>query len=137
MRRLVPWALALLAAPAAAADLDVHVDGISTQRGRLAVFVFDSKAAWDAQRAPVRRERVLPDGDDDLHVRLAGLPPGEYGVMVLHDTDGNGRFDTGPFGIPRDDYGFSNDPVVLSKPRFERVRFVLPAAGARIRIPMH
>jgi uncharacterized protein (DUF2141 family) len=57
--------------------------------------------------------------------------------MVLHDTDGNGTFDTGPFGIPRDDYGFSNDPVVVSKPRFERVSFPLPAAGARIRIRMH
>lgn len=138
IRRLLPLLLALAAAaPAGAADLDIEVQGISTQRGRLVVFVFDSKAAWEAAREPVRRERVLPDGDGELRLRLAGLPPGDYGVMVLHDTDGNGKFDTGPFGIPRDDYGFSNDPVVFAKPRFERVRFPLPAAGARIRIRMH
>lgn len=137
IRRLLPLLLALAAAPALAADLQVHVEGISTQRGRVVVFVFDSKAAWEAARAPARRERVPPDGDGDLDVRLTGLPPGEYAVMVLHDTDGNGKFDTGPFGIPRDDYGFSNDPVVFSKPRFERVRFALPAVGTRIRIRMH
>lgn len=137
IRRLLPLILALAAVPATAADLDIEVEGISTQRGRLVVFVFDSRAAWDAQREPVRRERMQPDGDGGLRLRLAGLPPGEYGVMVLHDTDGNGTFDTGPFGIPRDDYGFSNNPVVFSKPRFERVRFALPATGARIRIRMH
>jgi uncharacterized protein (DUF2141 family) len=134
---LAAIAIGLTASPVCAADLDVDIEAISTQRGHVVVFVFDSEAAWDTQRAPVRRERLPPDGDARLHVRLTGLAPGDYAVMVLHDTNANGRFDTGPFGIPKDDYGFSNDPVVFAKPAFARVRFTLPAAGTRIRVPMH
>lgn len=134
---LIACAVGLVASPAWAADLHVDIEAISTQRGHLVVFVFDSKAAWEAQGAPVRRERRRPDGDDRLQVRLSGLARGEYAVVVLHDTDANGRFDTGAFGIPRDDYGFSNDPTVLARPAFERVRFHLPAGDTRIRVPMH
>lgn len=138
--RTWPWIVALLtglaASPLPAADLDVDVEAIATQRGRVVVFVFDSKAAWDAQRTPVRRERREPDGDDRLQLRISGLPAGDYAVVVLHDTNGNGRFDTGPFGIPQDDYGFSNNPVALGRPAFERVRFTLPAGGTRIRVGM-
>ena len=38
-----------------------------------------------------------------LQVRFDGIKAGRYGVMVLHDKDGNRKFDIGPLGIPKDD----------------------------------
>lgn len=128
--------LACSAPAARAAELVVDIDGIGTQRGRLSVFLYDSEAAWQRQDAPLARQRVQPDGTDRLQVRFDGLAPGRYGVMVLHDTDGNGRFDVGLLGIPKDDYGFSNNPLVFRKPDFGQVGFVLPEAGRRIRVRM-
>ncbi len=49
--------------------------------------------------------------------------------MVLRDLDGNGLFDCNALGIPRDGYGFSNNPLALGWPAFARVRFAVPAAG--------
>ena len=69
-------------------------------------------------------------------VRFDGLRAGRYGVVVLHDRDGNGKFDVGPLGIPRDGYGFSNNPFVFKRPGFDKVAFELSAADKRITVQM-
>ena len=132
----VPLLAALLAWPAFAVELTVDIERVGAQTGRLTVFLYDSAEAWDGKRDALRMQRVYPDGSDRLQVRFDGLKAGRYGVMVLHDKDGNRRFDVGPLGIPKDDYGFSNNPVVFSKPGFQRIAFELPASDTRITVQM-
>lgn len=129
--------IALLPATVSAADLVVVVESIDARgKGKLALHLYDSAGAWAGMQAPVRRVRGDPQGRRALEFRIAGLAPGEYAVMVMHDLDGNGRFDRNALGIPSDGYGFSNNPVVFAKPGFARVRMPLPADGARIRVRM-
>ena len=140
-RRLLPLAatpllVVLLACPAFAVELTVDIERVGAQTGRLTVFLYDSEDAWNGKRDALMMQRAYPDGSDRLQVRFDGLKAGRYGVMVLHDKDGNRRFDVGPLGIPKDDYGFSNNPVVFAKPGFERIAFELPATGTRITVRM-
>lgn len=140
-RRLLPLAAApllaaVLAWPAFAVELTVDIERVGAQTGRLTVFLYDSEEAWNGKRDALMMQRAYPDGSDRLQVRFDGLKAGRYGVMVLHDKDGNRRFDVGPLGIPKDDYGFSNNPVVFAKPGFERIAFELPASGTRIQVRM-
>lgn len=128
--------LAAWAWPGESAELTVDIEAIGAQSGRLTVFLYDSGPAWSAAREPRSMQRVHPDGTARLQVRFDGLSAGRYGVMVLHDKDGNRRFDVGPLGIPRDDYGFSNNPWVVRRPDFTQVAFDLPASGRRISIRM-
>jgi len=37
------------------------------------------------------------------------VPPGQYAVRLFHDVNGNGQFDTNPFGIPTEPFAFSNN----------------------------
>ena len=133
---LAPFVLMLLAGPVRATELTIDIEDIGAQSGRLTVFVYDSAEAWKGKRDVLRMQRAQPDGSDRLQVRFDGLRAGRYGVMVLHDKDGNRKFDVGPLGIPRDDYGFSNNPVVFARPGFERIAFDLPVAGKRITVRM-
>ncbi len=126
----------LLATPAFAADLQVEIEDVHPQGGRLTVYLFDSEAAWRGQRDALAMQRVYPNGCPRLQARFDGLRAGRYGVIVLHDRDGNGKFDVGPLGIPRDGYGFSNNPFVFKRPEFGRIAFELPAAGKRITVRM-
>lgn len=140
-RRPMPFiAAALLATvlawPAFAVELTVDIERVGAQTGRLTVFLYDSEEAWNGKRDALRMQRAYPDGSDRLQVRFDGLRAGRYGVMVLHDKDGNRKFDIGPLGIPKDDYGFSNNPVVFAKPGFDRIAFELPATGTRITVKM-
>ena len=41
--------------------------------------------------------------------RIDDLPFGRYAISAYHDENGNGELDTGLFGIPSEDYGFSNN----------------------------
>lgn len=128
--------LSAAALPLRATELTIDIEAIGAQSGRLTVFLYDSEAAWNGQREALRMQRAHPDGSDRLQVRFDGLRAGRYGVMVLHDKDGNRKFDVGPLGIPRDDYGFSNNPFVLKRPGFGQIAFELPVAGRRIVVRM-
>lgn len=133
---LLPLLASALVLPAFAVELVVDIERVGAQTGRLTVFVYDSEEAWNSQRDALRMQRAYPDGSDRLQVRFDGLKAGRYGVMVLHDKDGNRKFDIGPLGIPRDDYGFSNNPVLFARPGFDRIAFSLPAQGGRITVRM-
>lgn len=48
--------------------------------------------------------------------------PGEYAFTVLHDADNNERLSRNFFGIPKEGFGFSNNPRILfGPPKFESV----------------
>ncbi|HEY4531244.1 MAG TPA: DUF2141 domain-containing protein [Luteimonas sp.] len=96
-----PLLAVMLAWPAFAVELTVDIERVGAQTGRLTVFLFDSEEAWDGKRDALTMQRAYPDGSDRLQVRFDGLKAGRYGVMVLHDKDGNRKFDIGPLGIPR------------------------------------
>ena len=50
---------------------------------------------------------------------MEGLPPGEYGVVTIHDENKNQKLDRNFVGIPKEGFGFANNPHVrLSAPPF-------------------
>ena len=40
---------------------------------------------------------------------LRDVPPGRYGVTVMHDKNANGKLDSNIVGIPTEPYGASRD----------------------------
>jgi uncharacterized protein (DUF2141 family) len=64
------------------------------------------------------------------------IPPGAYALSAIHDENGNGRLDTS-LGIPREGFGFSNNPHIwFGPPSFAAARFLLPAGGAALNVTM-
>ncbi len=48
------------------------------------------------------------------------LPPGDYGVAAIHDENRNAKLDRNLIGIPKEGFGFGNNPHVgLSAPPFQ------------------
>ncbi|MGA7857196.1 MAG: DUF2141 domain-containing protein, partial [Terracidiphilus sp.] len=48
------------------------------------------------------------------------LPPGDYGVVAIHDENRNHKLDRNIFGWPKEGFGFANNPhVALSAPPFK------------------
>lgn len=65
---------------------------------------------------------------------LRGLKPGEYSLSGYNDVNGNGRLDTGLFGIPKEPVGFSvlNTTKLGSNPRWDSVRFTVDSAAVSV-----
>jgi uncharacterized protein (DUF2141 family) len=56
---------------------------------------------------------------------LGLLPRGDYAIAVIHDENSNKKLDTFA-GIPKEGFGFSNNPAILfGPPRFSAARFTL------------
>jgi len=63
------------------------------------------------------------------------LPFGDYAIACYHDENDNKHYDLNSLGIPREDYGFSNDVRGrFAPPSFEEARFTFKHNGQVIRI---
>jgi uncharacterized protein (DUF2141 family) len=127
---LVAVACSLFAQLAQSGELTVTLTDIRSDRGQLMVAVANSDAAWNNQEKPVAAQKVAATGKD-LVLRF-NLPAGMYAVQVMHDENGNNKLDSNFMGIPIEGYGFSNNPGVLRKARFEEARFEIGDAPASI-----
>ena len=113
--------VAIVAAPALAADLAIEVHGVRSGEGQLYVAVhspesaetFPSGAGMVAglnQRAQAGSIRFV----------VRDLPSGRYAINAFHDENGNGQLDSNIVGIPTEGYGFANDPSsTFGPPKFD------------------
>lgn len=117
------------------ARLEVSVDHLRSAQGFVRVCLTADPANFpacvdDAQALT----RSVPAG---IHaIRFDALPQGAYALAVIHDANGNAKFDT-LAGIPREGFGFSrNPPIGFGAPRFAAARFVLAGDAERQQVRM-
>ncbi|NHB67762.1 DUF2141 domain-containing protein [Perlabentimonas gracilis] len=57
---------------------------------------------------------------------IEGLEPGKYAFKFIHDENNNNKLDTNWLGIPKEGFGFSNNPsMTFGPPSFEKTIFEL------------
>ena len=114
-----PGVAPLSAAPGC--TLRIHVDGLRNSNGVVGSVLFTSPQGWpeDPKRAFRRGPTPIPPGERQAIVVWEHLPPGNYGVAAIHDENRNARLDRNFIGIPKEGFGFANNPRVgLSAPPF-------------------
>ena len=115
-------------AQAAAPVLTLNFSGIREPQGKVMVAIFD-EAGW-AGGAPVRVGMAEVTGTTAT-LNVEGLAPGRYAVKSFHDADGDGRMGTNPFGMPTEQFGFSNDAMGdRGPPAWADAAFEVGADGA-------
>jgi uncharacterized protein (DUF2141 family) len=136
MRRLLFAALSLAALDTRAADtapLTVTITDVRNADGALFVAVESTEAGWNF-KAESAAKTTLPAAKGEVRHVFEGLPPGKYAVMVIHDENRNGKLDSNFMGIPSEGYGFSQNPRVMRRARFDEALFELPPGGTDVRI---
>ncbi len=64
--------------------------------------------------------------DKKAIVTFKNIPKGEYAVSFVHDENDNKKMDTNFFGIPKEDYGCSNNARgFMGPPKYEDAKFQL------------
>ena len=116
--------------------LSVSAVDFRNTRGQALVAVFDSKDSWLKLDKAVRLEKVKLD-KTTLDVTFRELPPGTYGVAVIHDENENGKLDMRwlPYPKPIEGAGASNDaPASVGPPSWSDARFKLTEKGGALTI---
>jgi uncharacterized protein (DUF2141 family) len=98
----------------------VHIDGFRNQKGDAGVTVFKSPDGWPEDNDKAFTHGGHPFTGNKTTVELQ-LPPGRYGIAVIHDENSNRKLDRNMLGWPKEGFGFANNPKVgLSAPSFDK-----------------
>lgn len=126
----------VVAGPASAADLTVEVRGLRSNGGAVHFGLYDKPGGFPEYDGRIAGARTgIEDGIKGWRAVAVfkGLKPGRYALAVYHDENANGEFDQFIFGLPIEDYGFSNGATVFfGPPSFEDAAVTVPAEGLRI-----
>ena len=124
--------------PSASADtLTVTVNNIK-KAGEIHVAVYDNAEAFEADRgekggaAPGIAEGTIEMVNPGAVTYVYELPPGTYAIGIFHDVNLNNKMDNNFFGVPKEQYGFSNNARALfGPPNFEDAAFVLKGSASQ------
>lgn len=113
--------------------LEVDVDGLRNSRGLIQACLTQDRAKFpDCGADPRAIRQTVPATSG--RVVFAGVTPGEYAVTLFHDENANNRLDT-IFGIPREGFGFSRNPIIrFGAPRYDKVVIELAPGFTRLRV---
>lgn len=120
-----PGATAGASEGAGGSTLTVKVAGLRSNHGQVVLALFDSPESYAERRQPKRSARLAPE-DGSCEWVVTALESGTYALAVYHDRNGNGELDRRALGMPKEPFGFSNNPATpFGPPSFERAGFVV------------
>jgi uncharacterized protein (DUF2141 family) len=106
--------------------LTVRVEGVNSQGGNVGVLLFNSSKGWPEDIHAVLKDVVVPAHPGVVTVKIESLPVGIYAVAVGHDVNLNHKVDKTFLGIPKEQWGMSNNPhAILKPPSFTTAQFEL------------
>ena len=111
-------------------ELTINISG-QTKAGILNLGIYNNAAAYDKSvKGEERSEKGLFSGIDsyidlqESHEFVINLPEGTYAIALFIDANENLKIDKNFLGIPKEQYGFSNNAMGnLSGPSFEQAKF--------------
>jgi uncharacterized protein (DUF2141 family) len=115
----------------------IHVTGFRNTKGLLGAELFTSSAGWPEEVDKSFRHEHFPIEGDHATARFDHIPAGKYGVVVLHDENENRKLDRNVFMVPKEGFGFANNPrVFLAAPPIEKatIPVTCPATTTEIRL---
>ncbi len=111
MRILISqWLVActsVLAMSAMAAELQVTVEGVDSETGKIMAALFDKAAGFPGGQSFAAT--MTPAKPGTVSFRFKDVPAGRYAVSAFHDLNGNQRLDRNMVGMPSEPYGFSRN----------------------------
>lgn len=106
--------------------LSIHVTGFRNNTGFAGTLIFCSPKGWPEVNDDACRHNSVPIVDREATLTFPGFNAGTYALVVIHDENKNKKMDKNFLGIPKEGFGFSNNPKVgLSAPSYEKATFTM------------
>ncbi|MFN3194491.1 MAG: DUF2141 domain-containing protein [Chlorobiota bacterium] len=105
--------------------LTVEIVGDEDTEGTYYVAMWDNEDEFlDNDKHKISKSAQTKGGK--VTVEIDDVDSGWWAIAVLLDENGNKDMDYNMFGVPQENFGFSNNPtVVLSEPDFRECKFYM------------
>lgn len=116
-------------------SIKLTVSGAEPATGRIEATLFNTADSFLLEAYLQEAGDVSEEGT--FEAVFAGLEEGEYAIVVVHDANDNGVFDTGFLGFGGETVGYSNDASSwLGRPGFENAKFTVDSANQEVHISL-
>ena len=86
---------------------------------------FENSVENESDENSCRTVSISSEAKETLEV-TTDIPDGDYAIALFVDTNGNNKIDKNFIGIPKEQYGFSNDAMGQMKgPSYEQAKFIV------------
>jgi uncharacterized protein (DUF2141 family) len=111
---------------AACCTLTIVVEGMDSSAGNLGVLVFNNEKGWAEDRTAAFKDIAVPAQQGTQTLKVPDLPPGKYAVALIHDVNQNHKIDKNWIGMPKEQWGMSNNPhATIKAPPMSKATFEL------------
>lgn len=105
-------------------EINLEVNNITPNCNVLKIGLYNSKESFSLVDKS-HKGVDLKTNHQTLKYTFENIPNGTYAIALFCDENKNGCLDTNFVGIPKEAYGFSNNPKVFGKPSFDDAKFEL------------
>ncbi len=116
---------------AAVASITVNMSGFKSDLGKARVALVNNKISFDSESVAPYKGAIVDIKNGSSSHTFKAIPYGEYAVKFFHDVDGSGTLKTGAFGIPKEEYGFSNN---ISSKNYNKAKFQVNSSSVTLNI---
>jgi len=103
------------------ADVTVIISNFESNTGKAYVALYNSEATFLNKGFEATFSKIE---NNTCTLVFKAVPQGLYAISMFHDENENNKFDTAVFGIPKEDYGFSNNATGFMGPaKWEDAKF--------------
>jgi uncharacterized protein (DUF2141 family) len=97
--------------------------------GKLLIALYDSESTF-LDEEKTHREAILEPTSEEISTTFDNLAPGRYAIAVINDQNENEKMDLNMLNMPTEQYGFSNNPFLMGKPKWKDCSFELSEDSA-------
>jgi uncharacterized protein (DUF2141 family) len=113
-------------------NLLLEVRGITEITGDLQIGIYNTAEGF-SHKETIYIGKIITVKGSTMVVEIPDLPHGTYAIAAYHDKNRNGKLDKGFFGIPTENYGFSNNARgTFGPPDFNDAKFEFNASTGKI-----
>jgi uncharacterized protein (DUF2141 family) len=118
-------------------NLTVTVNGLRNQNGQICLSLFSQSEGFPGKSDRAVATQCIAANAASHSAIFQNLNPGQYAVALFHDVNEDSKLNTGIFGIPKEGFGFSQNPRIgTNAPRFEDTAFLLTPQNTQIQIQL-
>nr|WP_321223046.1 DUF2141 domain-containing protein [uncultured Psychroserpens sp.] len=102
-------------------DVTVKIKNLESNKGKVYVAVYDSEGAFLNTGLKSIMTKIT---GNSCEVTFKDIPKGVYAISMFHDENDNKKLDSNFLGIPKEDYGCSNNARgLMGPPKWDDAKF--------------
>lgn len=113
--------------------ITVTVPNVTESQGVVLFALFNEATFMKAEPIQSMKSEIK---NGTAKIIFTNVPVGEYGITCLHDINNNGHMDFESNGMPKENYGVSNNNMSYGPPMWSDAKFEVTSENLTLEIRM-